>query len=77
VNGKRHNNALNLGTCPTCSKQMFASKAAAKRVARQMHGPRGHLNPYRCGDYWHLGTLPPVIVRGAAPRTGAEWVRRA
>jgi hypothetical protein len=77
VSGKATNRGLNVGTCPTCGKQSFPSKSAAKRVARQqIHRGQGHLNAYRCGGYWHLGNLPSVVVRGAAPRTGAEWVRR-
>lgn len=55
-----------VGTCPDCGKQRFSSRAEAKRIARQYRSTR--LSAYRCGDYWHLGELPPEIRRGTSSR---------
>lgn len=58
------------GTCP-CGKLRYPSRRAAKDAARRMRGQGvagPHLNPYRCGDFWHLGNLPRAVVTGDVPR---------
>jgi hypothetical protein len=61
-----------VGTCATCGKRCYPSKARAKKVARSLRGDRSgqHLSVYRCGDsaYWHLGHLPRDVVRGVMGR---------
>lgn len=59
------------GACPACGKLRFASRAAAKRGIRQMRGAGrggGHLNAYRCGEFWHIGNLPPSVAAGEESR---------
>lgn len=55
-------------TCPTCGKLRFLTKAEAKKSARRMKGRSGRLNAYRCGEFWHLGHLPKVVVAGRRSR---------
>lgn len=43
------------GSCPTCGKRRYITKADAKRAIRRFEGREGRLNAYRCGDAWHLG----------------------
>ncbi|RCG19078.1 hypothetical protein DQ384_38010 [Sphaerisporangium album] len=47
---------LNLGRCTTCGKQIYASRARAKKAAKTFH-PDGKLRPYKCGTFWHIGHL--------------------
>lgn len=57
--------------CPTCGKLRFISRSAAKRGIRQMRGAgrgRGQLNAYQCGDFWHIGNLPPSVSAGDESR---------
>jgi hypothetical protein len=67
-----------VGTCATCGKRCYPSKAHAKKVARSLRGDRSgqHLSAYRCGDtaYWHLGHLLRAVVRGVM---GRDEIRRA
>lgn len=55
-------------TCPTCGKRCYPNKRQAKTVRKQM--PRNtHLNVYRCGEYWHIGTLPKPVIAGTIDRS--------
>lgn len=55
-------------TCEVCGKRCYPTKRQAKTVRKQM--PRGsHLNVYRCGDYWHIGTLPRPVITGRINRS--------
>lgn len=58
-------------TCTVCGKLRFTTRRAAKQGIRQMrsHGRSdGHLNAYRCGDFWHIGHLPSVVIDGSRGR---------
>lgn len=58
-----------VGRCPACGKLSYSDKADAKAARRDMRDPA--LNVYRCPEsgYWHIGHVPPVVRRGALPRT--------
>lgn len=69
MSGGRHGRPECGGPCPTCGKLRWPSRAAAKKAARQMTGRvGGRLTAYRCGDYWHLGHPPSLLVRGVVGR---------
>lgn len=61
------------GACPepVChGKMRYPSRKHAKEAARRLHiGEK--LNAYKCGDYWHLGHLPPAITDGRLPRSSS------
>ena len=63
------------GTCDVCGKQRYRSRAMAKKTAKQLF-PGQHMNPYRCGEDWHIGHLFPAAIRGQVDRN-AEAQRRA
>lgn len=55
--------------CPTCGKVRFLTRSRAKKVAKNLNRRRpGHLNAYRCGDFWHIGHLPSSVIKGDVPR---------
>ncbi len=56
------------GPCPECGKLRWTSRRDAKRIASQIPARAGRLHPYRCGDYWHLGHPPSLLVRGVITR---------
>ena len=61
--------ALWIGLCQTCGKRSYPSKREARRARGQVAGHDSrHLSVYRCGDWWHIGHLPRMIVRGDAAR---------
>lgn len=62
------------GTCPTCGKLRWLTRADAKRVSRRIKGRKGRLHAYQCGEYWHVGHPPSSLVRGVITR---EDVRAA
>lgn len=49
-----------------CGKVAHPTRRVARRVAALY--PTEHLRPYRCAHchWWHLGHLPPAVVRGIA-----------
>lgn len=55
----------------SCGKVKFLSKRDAKAWAKRFPGER--LSPYRCGDFWHLGHLPPAVRAG---HLGRETLRK-
>jgi hypothetical protein len=58
-----------VGTCSTCGKQCYPSKRDAKAQSRRMPVRRlGRLHPYKCGDYWHFGHMPPNVTAGRVGR---------
>lgn len=56
-----------LATCPNCGKRRYYDRRTARAAARRTPG-RGRLNAYRCGDFWHLGHLPPGVTAGQDSR---------
>jgi hypothetical protein len=60
-----------------CGKVRFLSRREAKTMAKRYPDSK-RLNAYQCGEFWHLGTLPPVIARGNKSRSDlrerAEWL---
>lgn len=58
----------NVGTCRTCGKRCYLTKRAAKSFARWRF-PGEHMSAYRCGEYWHVGHLPPGVRRGVVKRS--------
>lgn len=58
-----------IGTCRTCGKRCYPTKADAKKAIRQLpHKKGGRLSVYPCGPYWHFGHLPKQIRTGDATR---------
>lgn len=57
------------GSCPTCGKLRFLTRAQAKKTTRRMKGRRGRLHAYRCGDFWHIGHMPTAVTTGRLDRT--------
>ena len=55
------------GQCPDCGKARWGSRREAKEAAKVLH-PGHHLQPYRCGDFFHFGHPPPAVIRGALDR---------
>ena len=69
--GFKNNNgrvATGIGRC-VCGKVMYTSRKLAKKAARMYS--HHDLTAYQCGEFWHLGHLPPVIARGHVPRDNA------
>jgi hypothetical protein len=56
------------GLCPSCGKRRWLTKREARLVARRMTARVGRLHAYRCGEFWHLGHLPAVVVAGRLSR---------
>lgn len=57
--------------CPTCGKVRYLTRKHARLVARRMKhrsGKDGRLNAYQCGNFWHLGHLPAVVISGESSR---------
>ncbi len=51
--------------CPACGKTQFTTRKAARRTGRALY-PEKSCSAYRCesgGQWWHYGTLAPVIRR--------------
>lgn len=55
------------GVCDEHGKRRYLSKYAAKTAIKRYH-PDGHMSAYRCGDYWHIGNMPPSVSRGMQDR---------
>lgn len=65
-----------IGRCGHCGKYSYLSRAKAKRAVRRL---ADRMSAYRCrngGDMWHIGHLPPVVIRGAVSRDQIVHVRR-
>lgn len=60
--------ATYIGICPATGKRMYLDRKTATKIGRLHHE---HLSPYRCEDcgHFHIGHLPPDIIRGADTRT--------
>lgn len=54
---------LPTASCPMCGKVRYLSRKQARDAARRLRGS-GHLNAYRCGEFWHLGHLPDPVRAG-------------
>lgn len=55
--------------CPVCGKVRYSSRRAARLAIRRIRSRRsGHMSPYRCGDFWHVGHTPSAVVRGDITR---------
>lgn len=61
-----------VGRCVHCDKRVYVSRGDAKRAALSLPPTeRRRLRAYRCPHsegMWHLGHLPPRVIRGYAPR---------
>lgn len=55
------------GTCSTCGKYAYTTKALAKR-AHKGSPSNGHPSYYKCGQYWHWGHLAEPVINGLATR---------
>jgi hypothetical protein len=54
--------------CDEHEKLLYKSRSDAKRIAKEHH-PRK--SEYRCAhrpQYWHVGSLPPSVIRGETSR---------
>lgn len=51
-----------VGLCPRCRKQVYGSRAEARKAARAAH-PGLRLQTYLCdgGPYWHNGKPDPAV----------------
>lgn len=62
--------------CPTPSKQVYRSQAAAKhaQIERRSRGNQGRLYPYECpaGDHWHLTHHTPETQMAVFDRETGE-----
>lgn len=67
--------------CSTCGKVCHPDRKAARKAARLL--PQ-HTSVYKCGAWWHVGTLPTAVIRGeltrddltTRPRSAAEVTAR-
>lgn len=48
---------LRQSTCPDCGKWRYPSRKDARAKARQIY-PGSQARAYKCGDYWHLTSMP-------------------
>lgn len=67
----RHDQMRAGGRCDTCGKLRYATRAAAKKGIKSIRGAGrsgGHLNAYKCGEFWHIGHLPPSVAAGEETR---------
>lgn len=57
-----------LAHCAATGKRMYADRRTASKIARLHHE---HMSVYRCEDcqHYHVGHLPPDIIRGTGTRT--------
>jgi len=60
-----------VGQCPACGKNMYRTRREARNSRKR--NPREKINAYPCGDYWHVGHLPPNVRAGIV---GREVLRR-
>ena len=67
--GSRGNGA-DIGTCAVCGKLNYLSRKVARGVAKRRY-PGAHVTAYRCGDFWHIGAMPPEVRQGR----GKGWRR--
>jgi hypothetical protein len=58
-----------VGRCATHYLFRWLTRKDARAGAQDLF-PGQHLTPYRCGGYWHIGTLPADVVRGNTTRDG-------
>lgn len=62
-------------TCTGCGKVRFTNRRAAKLAIKRMRGKGitdGHLNAYRCGEFWHIGHLPSAVIGGDLLRSDLD-----
>lgn len=60
-----------MGSVTECGVRGYETRHAAKQAANGHHD--NHVRPYKCRDcdYWHVGALPPEVIRG--DMTAAEF----
>ena len=58
--------------CPRCGlrKQSFPTRRAARRMARL--SPGLHLHAYRCARYFHLTSVPALVLSDLRERDAAN-----
>lgn len=61
---------LSMGACPTCQKQCWSTRKAAKRALRSIHTGAKKMSVYPCptGNGYHYGHLPKPVLEGRRPR---------
>lgn len=64
-------------TCAECGKYCYPSRKTARQAAaalRPRDGSTSEPRPYRCpdSDQWHIGHLPPAVIRGERSRAQVE-----
>lgn len=65
-------------TCEVHNKRGYYTRKDANRAARAHH-PGEHLDAYPCDrgtGLWHIGHLPPVVLKSGVPRAVATKKRR-
>jgi len=61
-----------VGTCVSCGKQNYLTRADAKSAARAVN-PAEHFSPYECiSGYWHFGKLSTTVARGYGSRDASR-----
>lgn len=63
----KSSHAAPVGECPTCGKLRFLSRKAARANARKAH-PDQKMQVYECGEYYHYGHSPYIVMRGVIGR---------
>ena len=68
---RQENVGAYVGTCHETGKRQYLARSEARRAARSQ--PSRKLSAYQCKgcDMWHLGNLPPDVVRGEFTRD--QW----
>jgi hypothetical protein len=62
----KNKNWRSAGWCETHQKHYYATRKIARGAARQHHAE--HKSAFRCDQWWHIGELPRVIVKGEFSR---------
>lgn len=57
-----------IGTCPTCGKRCFTTRADARKARKKLPNHKG-MTTYKCGAYWHTGHLPKNVMLGHVTRS--------
>lgn len=52
-----------VGICAVCGKRMYATRAAARKAAKDLY-PGHAMRAYQCDGHWHIGHLPDFVRKG-------------
>lgn len=60
-------NQFHIGDCPTCGKNRFRTRKAARRFIKARHQGE-QMYVYSCGEFFHIGHKIQAVVRGESTR---------